>query len=247
MRYFITLAYKGTQYHGWQVQANAHSVQEALQHAFGLLLKRSVEITGSGRTDTGVHALEQVAHFDSETAVDEKQLTHQLNGLLPKDIVIHRIDKVRQEAHARFDATERSYQYVITSKKDPFGDELTYFFKKEVDVDLMNKAAKKLIGKKDFQSFSKVKTEVNTFICEIKEAFWKTENEKLVFCVTANRFLRGMVRALVGTLLEVGLGKSSVAAFAEIIESKDRRKAGRAVPPEGLFLTAVRYPENIYL
>ena len=247
MRYFVKLAYKGTHYHGWQIQANAHTVQAALQDAFGTLLKMPIEITGSGRTDTGVHALEQVAHFDFETGLNEKQLAHQLNGILPKDIVIHNITNVKPEAHARFDATERSYQYVISPIKDPFTNEMSYFFKKEVDISLMNKAATKLIGIKDFQSFSKVKTEVNTFICEVKKAFWKKENEKLVFCVTANRFLRGMVRALVGTLLEVGLGKLSIEAFVGVIESRDRTKAGRAVPPEGLFLTSVRYPENIYL
>ena len=202
---------------------------------------------GSGRTDTRVHARQQIVHFDWAEILDTQQLQYKLNGILPPDISVNGVRKVNPEAHARFDATERSYEYLIHQAKSPFLENLSYHFSRPVDVALMNEAAKKLLGEQDFESFSKVKTEVNTFICTIKEARWEKQNDSLVFHVTANRFLRGMVRALVGTLLDVGLGKLNEAEFVNIIESKDRRKAGRAVPAHGLYLSRVSYPDSIYL
>jgi len=246
-RYFLDIAYNGTAYHGWQVQENAHTVQAELEKCLSTVLRSKTEIMGSGRTDTGVHARQQVVHLDMPEPKDRDKLIYQLNGFLPQDISIAGLRKVNENAHARFDATQRSYEYHIHKCKSPFLENLSYFFPKQLDVPAMNEAAQCLLGEQDFESFSKVKTAVNTFICTIKEAHWEKQNESLVFHVTANRFLRGMVRALVGTLLEVGLGKLNAADFVSIIESRDRRKAGRAVPPHGLYLSRVLYPESIYL
>ena len=246
-RYFLDIAYNGTAYHGWQIQDNAHTVQQELETCLGTILRQPVAIMGSGRTDTGVHARQQIVHFDWAGELGGAQLVYKLNSFLPPDISVAGLRKVGEEAHARFDATERSYEYLLHQAKSPFLENLSYYFSRPLDVDLMNKAAEKLLGEQDFESFSRVKTEVNTFICTIKEARWEKLNDSLVFHVTANRFLRGMVRALVGTLIEVGLGKLSVADFVSIIESKDRRSAGRAVPPHGLYLTRVVYPDSVYL
>lgn len=246
-RYFLDIAYNGTAYHGWQIQENAHTVQAELQKCLSTVLRTDVEIMGSGRTDTGVHATHQIAHFDLTEALNDEQLVYKLNSFLPKDISIQSIRKVNEEAHTRFDATERSYQYFIHPAKSPFLENLSYYYPKVVDLTLMNEAAEKLLGEQNFESFSKVKTEVNTFICTIKEARWEKQNDSIVFHVTANRFLRGMVRALVGTLLDVGLGKLTVTDFVKIIESKDRKKAGRAVPAHGLYLTRVVYPDSVYI
>lgn len=244
-RYFLDIAYNGTAYHGWQIQENAHTVQAELEKCLSTLLRAEVEIMGSGRTDTGVHATHQVGHFDFQANLPE-DLVYKLNSFLPKDISIQSIRQVDDEAHTRFDATQRSYQYCIHQVKSPFLEKLSYHYPKAVDVQLMNEAAEKLLREQNFESFSKVKTEVNTFICTIKEARWEKQNDSLVFHVTANRFLRGMVRALVGTLLDVGLGKLTVTDFVNIIESQDRRKAGRAVPAHGLYLTDVVYPDSVY-
>lgn len=246
-RYFLDIAYNGTAYHGWQIQENAHTVQAELQKCLSTVLRTDVEIMGSGRTDTGVHATHQVAHFDLTEVLNDEQLVYKLNSFLPKDISIQSIRKVNEEAHTRFDATERSYQYFIHPAKSPFLENLSYYYPKVVDLTLMNEAAEKLLGEQNFESFSKVKTEVNTFICTIKEARWEKQNDSIVFHVTANRFLRGMVRAVVGTLLDVGLGKLTVTDFVKIIESKDRKKAGRAVPAHGLYLTRVVYPDSVYI
>jgi tRNA pseudouridine38-40 synthase len=245
LRYFIQLAYRGTRYHGWQVQHNAPSVQAELNRALETLLRHPAETVGSGRTDTGVHAEEQFVHLDTEVALSNASHLHRLNILLPPDIAIRNIFPVPEWAHARFDAHTRSYQYRISSRKDPFGEKLSYFFHRSPDADEMNRAASLLLRHTDFQSFSKVHTDVNHFHCEVKEARWRSEGELLVFDVTANRFLRGMVRTLVGTLLEVGEGRLSVAGFEEIILNRDRKKAGRAVPPEGLFLTRILYPSSV--
>ncbi len=244
-RYFLDIAYNGTAYHGWQIQENAHTVQAELEKCLSTLLRTRIEIMGSGRTDTGVHATHQIAHFDMEGHLPD-DLVYKLNSFLPRDISIQSVRKVHDEAHTRFDATQRSYQYFMHQAKSPFLEKLSYYHPKVVDVPLMNEAAKKLLGEQNFESFSKVKTEVNTFICTIKEARWEKQNDSLVFHVTANRFLRGMVRALVGTLLDVGLGKLTVTDFVNIIESQDRRKAGRAVPAHGLYLTSVVYPDSVY-
>ncbi|MBO3700381.1 tRNA pseudouridine(38-40) synthase TruA [Roseivirga sp. E12] len=246
-RYFIDISYNGSNYHGWQVQANARTVQGEFQECLSKVLRVPTEIMGSGRTDTGVHAKQQIAHFESDEPIDTKDLAYKLNSILPDTAAVQEIRGVKADAHARFDATERAYQYFINKKKSPFYSGLSYYFSQPLDLNLMNEAAKELIGKQDFESFSKVKTEVNNFICTVTRAEWIIENDQLVFHVRANRFLRGMVRALVGTLLDVGQQKITVEDFVNIIKAKDRKVAGRAVPPHGLFLTEVKYPESIYL
>lgn len=247
MRYFLDVSYNGATYHGWQRQANAHTVQQEIEEALSKILSAEIGITGSGRTDTGVHAKKQVVHFDAETKLSVEQIQYKLNGILPDDISVNACREVKEEAHARFDAQERGYHYFIHQKKNPFLVGQSYFYSHTVDLDAMNKAAQHLLGKQDFESFSRVKTEVNNFICEILTARWYWENDQLVFNVRANRFLRGMVRALVGTLLEVGRGKLTVEDFVSIIAAKDRTKAGRAVPPHGLYLSEVNYSDEIYI
>jgi tRNA pseudouridine38-40 synthase len=245
LRYFIELAYRGTNYHGWQIQANALSVQEAFNKALSTLLKEDVMTIGSGRTDTGVHALQQFVHFDTEKQVFPHPHIYQLNALLPSDIVVKEIYQVSAHAHARFDAVARSYEYRISTCKNPFLPDMYYLYTKPLDINQMNEAALLLLQYTDFECFSLVKTDVNHFNCQIYMARWEVSNELLIFYIQANRFLRGMVRAIVGTLTEVGLGKLSIAGFEKIIQSKDRKKAGRAMPPGGLFLTQVQYKEAI--
>lgn len=247
MRYFLDISYLGTNYHGWQVQSNAHTVQAELQDCLSKILRTTTEVMGSGRTDTGVHARQQIVHFEALNELNTEEFIYKLNGILPDDISVNNCSEVRDDAHARFDATERAYRYCIHQSKSPFLINQSYYYTFELDLDLMNQAAAHLIGEHDFESFSKVKTEVNNFICTIHKAEWLKENDQLVFHVRANRFLRGMVRALVGTLLEVGRKKLSITEFVNIIEAKDRKQAGRAVPPHGLFLTEVNYPQDIYL
>jgi tRNA pseudouridine38-40 synthase len=247
LRYFIKLAYKGTHYHGWQSQPNASSVQETLGKAVSVVLNSEVNLMGAGRTDTGVHAKEMYAHFDFETPFDTENIVHKLNSYLPKDIVVYAIIPVSSEAHARFDATKRTYEYHINSFKDAFIQDESWYFHQSLDVDLMNEAAQLLFNYTDFQCFSKVNTDVNTFDCTIFEAQWtqstdKHENDKLVFTISANRFLRNMVRAIVGTLVNVGMHKISLEDFETIIKSKNREKAGFSVPAHGLFLTKIEYP-----
>lgn len=248
MRYFIKLAYNGTAYHGWQIQPNAASVQETLNKAFSVLLNSEINLMGAGRTDTGVHAREMYAHFDFENPFDIPKLVHKLNSFLPKDIVIYQILPVDNEAHTRFDATKRTYEYHIHLFKDAFLQEQSWHFTQNLDVDLMNEAAKLLFNHTDFQCFSKVNTDVNTFDCTIFEAYWTRDGaeqsggNKLVFTISANRFLRNMVRSIVGTLVNIGLHKITLADFNAIIESKSRNKAGFSVPAHGLYLTKIEYP-----
>lgn len=244
MRYFIELAYRGTHYHGWQIQPNAPSVQEKIEEGLSLILKNPTSIMGSGRTDTGVHCREQFAHFDSPKALDTEHLGYRLNAFLPADILIKRIFPVPETLHARFSATERRYEYLLSRTKDPFRIGLSARYWKPLDVQAMQEAATKLTDYEDFKAFSKVKTQVRHFRCDVKSAYWEITPDLWVFHIRANRFLRGMVRAVVGTLLEVGSGKISVADFCRIIESGDRRKAGAAAPPEGLYLVEVTYPEG---
>ena len=241
MRYFIKLAYKGTNYHGWQSQPDATSVQETINKALSTLLKTNIDIVGAGRTDTGVHAKQMYAHFDLETEIDSPQLVHKLNSFLPKDIVIFDIIKVTNEAHARFDATKRTYEYHIHTMKDAFENETSYQFQMDLDLDKMNKAGDILFKYNDFECFSKTNTDVRTFNCVIFEAHWKQDGSKIVFTITADRFLRNMVRAIVGTMLNIGTGKISLADFEKIIESKDRSQAGFSVPAHGLYLTKIEY------
>lgn len=242
MRFFIQLSYNGTNYHGWQIQPNATSVQETLTKALNVVLnEKNIVIMGAGRTDTGVHASKMFAHFDYEKELDSKAVVHKLNSYLPKDIAVSEIITVDENAHARFDAKQRTYEYKINLSKNVFLDELSWYYNKELDVEAMNDAASLLMEFIDFQCFSKVHTDVNTFNCAITQAFWKKENDQLIFTISADRFLRNMVRSIVGTLVNVGLGKISKADFQKIIESKDRKKAGFSVPACGLYLTEIKY------
>lgn len=247
MRYFIRLSYLGSRYSGWQEQPGTLTVQQVVNQALQTLLGPEVECTGSGRTDTGVHAGMQVVHLDAELTYPANQLVHKLNAILPHDIAVQWIRPVTPAAHARFDAVSRAYEYHIHQQKDPFKTGVSYLFKPVLDVEAMNKSAALLREWKDFQCFSKVKTDVKHFDCDIFDAYWKRQNEELTFYVTANRFLRGMVRAMVGTLLEVGLGRIDTEDFRTILASRDRKAAARNVPPEGLFLTNITYPEEIYI
>ena len=242
MRYFIKLAYNGTPYNGWQIQPNAPSVQETLNKAFSVLLHSEISLMGAGRTDTGVHAREMYAHFDFDAPFDTQKLVYKLNSFLPKDIVIYAIFSVADEAHCRFDATKRTYVYHINTFKDAFLQEQSWYLNQKLDVDLMNEAAKLLLQYTNFQSFSKVNTDVNTFDCTIFEAHWTQKDNKLIFTISANRFLRNMVRSIVGTLVNIGLHKINLDNFKSIIESKNREKAGFSVPAHGLYLTKIEYP-----
>lgn len=246
-RYFIELAFKGTNFHGWQVQPNAVSVQECLETALSTITREIIAVTGAGRTDTGVHASYFVAHFDSEKLnLDLPVFAHKLNSFLNNDLVIFSISKVHSEAHARFDAISRTYIYRMNLQKDPFSLETSWHFFKQPDIDLMNAASRILFEYTDFTSFSKLHTEVKTNNCKIYLAEWTQSGKKVVFTVKADRFLRNMVRALVGTMLEVGIGKISLDEFRMIIEQKDRSAAGLSVPAHGLFLKDIEYPETIF-
>jgi tRNA pseudouridine38-40 synthase len=246
MRYFFEISYNGTNYHGWQNQANAVGIQEVVEGALSKIFREKVEVVGSGRTDAGVHCVQQFFHADIDKEWDEPIWLIKLNSLLPRDIAIRSIKPAKAEAHARYDAYERSYEYKITRVKDPLLVGQAYYFFKSLDVPTMNEAAALLVGEQDFECFSKVKTDVNHFICTLKKAHWNQKGDLLVFHITANRFLRGMVRAIVGTLLDVGTGKIGIKDFEQIIKSKDRKTAGMNVPPEGLYLTGVKYPKSIF-
>jgi len=247
LRYFLELSYKGTHYHGWQTQPNAVSIQESIEKALSTLLGFPTSIMGAGRTDAGVHAKQMFAHFDSNNVVDTQQLTYRLNRFLPADIAIHNIHQVQPDAHARFDAIARSYTYRVHTKKNPFLQETSWYYAKELDFEMMNKAAKALLFFEDFQSFSKTHTDVKTYICDISEAYWEQNGSEWHFHITANRFLRNMVRAIVGTLIEIGLHKISIDELVQIIEAKDRSKAGFSVPAHGLYLTKIVYPNQIFI
>lgn len=241
LRYFIELSYNGKQYHGWQVQPDAISVQERLNKALSTALQETIEVVGAGRTDTGVHAAQMFAHFDTDLYLDTN-LAFKLNSILPDDITIYKVFKVNDEKHARFDAVSRSYEYRIWLGRNPFLLDFTWqIHSKQPNIELMNRAASILLEYEDFQCFSKVKTEVYTYNCDVTEAIWKQEGSQLTFYITANRFLRNMVRAIVGTLLDVGFQKISIEDFKNIIESKNRSNAGLSVPAKGLFLTAIKY------
>ena len=247
-RYFIELAYNGTRYHGWQIQPNAKSVQEDLEHALSTVCREKITVVGAGRTDTGVHASYYVAHFDSLTySLDEPSFTFKLNRFLGRDLVIFKITKVEAELHARFSAVSRTYHYYINLQKDPFSQETAWYFGRPLDVKLMNEACCVLFDFDDFTSFSKLHTDVKTNNCKIYKAEWCREGQRLWFTIQADRFLRNMVRAIVGTLLSVGQQKLTVNEFREIIEAKDRGAAGISVPPEGLFLTNICYPEILFM
>ena len=241
LRYFLEFAYKGTNYHGWQQQPNAISVQETLTKALVTILKSEIELSGAGRTDSGVHARQMFAHFDYDLEIDNNYLIHKLNSFLPKDIAILNIHKVHKDAHARFDATKRTYQNHIHIEKNAFESNDSWYYHNNLNIDLMNNACKILFNYTDFECFSKVNTDVNTFNCKIFEANWVKNNDELIFTISADRFLRNMVRAIVGTMVYVGLEKVSLTDFEKIIQSKDRNKAGFSVPAQGLYLTKVEY------
>ncbi|WP_455639522.1 tRNA pseudouridine(38-40) synthase TruA [Parabacteroides sp.] len=247
-RYFIYLGYNGKSFNGWQVQPNGLTVQQCIEEALATLLRRPVPIVGAGRTDAGVHARLMVAHFDWEEGItDLPFLAEKLNRLLPKDIAVYRIVPVKPDAHARFDATSRTYKYYITTRKDPFNYDLVYKMSGKLDFEAMNEACKVLFDFIDFTSFSKLHTDVKTNNCRIYQAGWKQEEDGVwVFTVQADRFLRNMVRAIVGTLLEVGRGKLTVDGFRQVIEAKDRCKAGISVPGHALYLVDVTYPEELF-
>lgn len=245
MRYFIELSFKGTNYFGWQIQPDAPTVQEKLNSSLSLLLREKIEIVGAGRTDSGVHAKLMIAHFDSDRVESLDNLKHRLNSLLPDDISVYRIYEVQSDAHARFDAESRSYIYKIFLGRDPFELETTWqIHNKDFDMDLMNEACKVLLKHKDFKAFSKSKTDVKTYECVIFDAEWVLDNNQLNFNISANRFLRNMVRAIVGTMLEVGQGDLSVADFEKVILSRNRSNAGKSVPARGLYLSDIKYPDN---
>ncbi|APQ18126.1 tRNA pseudouridine(38-40) synthase TruA [Maribacter hydrothermalis] len=245
MNFFIQFSYFGKSYHGWQNQPNAITIQEVLENAMSTLLNNPISLMGAGRTDTGVHAKEMYAHFEIETFENIPEFVFKLNSFLPNDIAVERIFEVNVDAHARFHATARTYEYHISRKKDPFSIDNAYFVKKDLDVEQMNIAAKLLLGKRDFECFSKSNTDVFTNICDLKEAYWIEKNDMLIFTITADRFLRNMVRAIVGTLINVGLGKYSADYVNTILKSKDRTKAGVSVPAKGLYLTSIVYPNTI--
>ena len=245
MRYFIELCYDGTPYHGWQNQPNAISIQQIVEQALTTLLRQKTAIVGAGRTDAGVHAKQLYAHMD--VAILPKDFLYRLNSYLPPEIAVNAIHQVEPKAHARFDATARSYEYLINKKKNPFLQNKAYFFSVPLNLDLMNTASKELLGYKDFKCFSRTKTDVKTYYCNITQATWSETDMLIKFNITADRFLRNMVRAIVGTLLNIGQGKMSLDKFRQIITEKDRSKAGASAPAHGLYLNSIRYPNNIFL
>lgn len=242
MRYFVEFAYNGKKYHGFQTQPNVNSVQATLEKALSLLLKQPITIIGAGRTDSGVHAKQMFAHFDCDFEIDSANWANKFNSYLQDDIVVYQFIKVHENAHTRFDATSRTYKYYIHTFKDVFQKDYSWYYHNNLNINLMNEACNVLFEFKDFECFSKTNTDVNTFLCDITEANWETEENQLVFTITANRFLRNMVRAIVGTLVNVGTGKITINQFREIIEGKNRQKAGFSVPAHALYLVAVKYP-----
>lgn len=247
-RYFIYLSYDGTNYHGWQIKPNGISVQEVLMKALSTFLRKPIEVVGAGRTDAGVHARLMVAHFDFDTELDCATVVDKLNRLLPPDVAVHRVRRVKSDAHARFDATYRTYKYYITTCKDPFSRAFSWRIFQTLDFEKMNEAAQTLFDYIDFTSFSKLHTDVKTNNCKMMYARWEQIGEhNWVFTIQADRFLRNMVRAVVGTLVEVGKGKLTVEGFRKVIEEKNRCSAGTSVPGNALFLVDVGYPEELFL
>jgi tRNA pseudouridine38-40 synthase len=247
-RYFIFIAYKGTSYHGWQIQPNSVSVQQILEEALSVVLNERISTIGAGRTDTGVHASFFCAHFESISPdlLTEKNLVFRLNSFLPPDISVNSIKKVVAEANARYSAISRTYKYFISRIKDPFFDNSSWYIYGKIDVVAMNKACEILYHHSDFTSFSKLHSGAKSNICKIYYANWEESGNRLVFTIKADRFLRNMVRAIVGTIVEMGIGKMDIKEFEEIILAKDRCKAGKSAPAQGLFLEDIEYPEEIF-
>ena len=247
-RYFIFISYKGTSYHGWQTQPNSVTVQQILDDALSVVLREKISTTGAGRTDTGVHALFFCAHFDSLSPdlTTIQNLIFRLNRFLPDDISVNSIKKVLPDANARYSAVSRTYRYNISRIKDPFFDNSSWFLHGKIDISSMNEACLLLFHHSDFTSFSRLHSGAKTNICNIYSASWKETNNRLVFTIKADRFLRNMVRAIVGTMVEIGFGKMNLKEFEEIILAKDRCRAGKSAPAKGLFLTDIEYPEEIF-
>jgi tRNA pseudouridine38-40 synthase len=248
-RYFIYISFKGTSYHGWQVQPRSSTVQKILNDALSIILNERVCTTGAGRTDTGVHAKMFCAHFDCSfyNLDTDCKILYRLNGLLPKDISASSLLKVIPDAHARFSASSRTYEYYISRLKNPFSDDLSWYFHGDLNVESMNEAGRILLKHSDFTSFSRLHTDVKNNICRIYAAHWEESKEILVFTIKADRFLRNMVRAIVGTMIEVGTGKIDTGKFEEIILARDRGRAGQSAPAKGLFLTDIEYPDEIFI
>lgn len=244
-RYFMQLAYKGTKFYGWQRQKNNKSIQGTLEKALSTALRENITVTGAGRTDAGVHAKFYVAHFDAEKEFNPEILVKRLNGLTPPDINIYKIFQPPIKAHARFDAISRTYKYFIHTQRNPFIEDFSYFVYWTLDLDKMQKATKILFEFNDFKAFSKSHSGTKHYLCNIYQAHWQQFTDKLVFTIKANRFLRNMVRAIVGTLIDVGRGKLEPEDFRRIIKARDRRAATASAPAQGLFLTDIEYPENI--
>jgi len=240
-RYFIEVSYKGTNYSGFQVQQNANSIQAEIEKALKIYYKEDFKLTGSSRTDAGVHAVQNFFHFDSEQAIEDQ--SYHLNAILPKDIVIKKLFAVQPDSHCRFDAISREYTYYLYQQKDPFKEDRAYFFPYTLDLGLLNEAAGELLNVHDFTTFSKRNTQVKTAICDITQSKWSQENDVFTYRVVSNRFLRGMVRGMVGTMLQVGRGRITVEQFNNIIQSRDCSKADFSVPPQGLFLQKVNFPK----
>lgn len=245
MRYFISLSYRGTDFHGWQIQPNAMTVQQKIQEGLSILLKVKVQIYGAGRTDTGVHAKQMYAHFDSRTEIMTEEICYRLNSFVPDSILIKSIFEVAADAHARFDARFRRYEYWICSFKNPFLKDRAWLLFNELDYDLMNKAAEHLLEVTDFTSFSKLHTEVKSNVCKIKKALWEKKGDTWVFTIESNRFLRNMVRAIVGTLVNVGKKNLSLEEFKDIVARKNRMHAGVSAPAQGLYLVHIEYPKEL--
>lgn len=250
-RYFLTLSYNGTSFNGWQSQENTpNTVQQIMEEKLSMILQENIELLGCGRTDTGVNARNYIAHFDSDCAdllIRKKHWIYKFNNVLPAAIAVQDIRPVKYNAHARFSATQRVYYYYIHQQKDPFSETFSYYVYGEIDFELMNKAAQILLEYEDFTSFSKLHAQTKTNICRVTKALWQKSGEsEWRFTISADRFLRGMVRAVVGTLLLVGRNKISLAEFRKIIEARDRQAAGANVPPQALFLVGIRYPKEIF-
>ena len=242
MRYFVWFGYDGAAYHGWQIQPNGNSVQEELQRGLSTLLREEISVTGAGRTDAGVHARVMVAHFDTEKALDCRQLAYKLNRLLPQDIAVDRVEQVSDDLHARFSATSRTYHYYIHTRKDPFRRAYSFEMHYDLDFAKMNEAGRILTTYEDFGAFCKAHSDVKTTLCQVTKAEWiQTSDSSWYFEITANRFLRNMVRAVVGTLIDVGRGKLTLDDFRKVIEGKQRSEAGESMPANALFLEEIVY------
>lgn len=247
MRYFMELSYKGTAYNGWQRQDNVPTVQDTIETALSLKLRERIEVVGAGRTDTGVHALYYVVHFDCTAVIDDSEdFIYHLNAILPADIAVRSLTPVGDTAHARFDAFSREYQYYVLPFKSPFRKEFSWQYYVGLDVEKMNEAAQLLTQSEDFTTFSKLHSNNATYLCDVSTAKWEWRGEELVFTIRANRFLRNMVRSIVGTLVDVGRGKMSVGDFGAALDSRDRSRASGSAPAQGLFLTDVIYPEDVF-